>query len=631
MHPERIAVATAVIPAAGRGARLDRPLTPKPLVDVGGQPLLVRLLNQLAAVGVTRAIVIVGHEGKRVARGLSHHPRVELELELVEAPNWEEGLATSVLAAAGRVSGPFFLAMADHYFDDELVRRMSRPAPREGSVSALVETDLGRVADVSSAVKVRLEGRSVSAFGRKLDGADAIDAGLFVAWPNLFDALSAARAVSPRAELADGLQLLGQQGLVEAVTTDGRLWADIDTPASVVQAEMRIRHARRFSAGARPSAPTPVGNKYRFVTGHPVTTEITVGRGTATELERFAVQIPAESGTSPLFVFTDETVNRLYGDRFMSCLERLGYQAHRIVTPDGEGAKSMESFNRLVEEVLALGIDERSVLISLGGGVVCNVCGFIASTLYRGIGLIHVPTTLMAQCDAAISHKQGINGVRGKNLVGSYYAPTQIVVDVDLLASLEPRRIADGMSEIIKHGLGQDEKLLEKLLSHSGDHRDPLFLQAVVERNIQLKCALTSDDPKEHGPGMVLMYGHTAGHAVEWLSGYELSHGESVAIGMMVAARVSRILGGCSDELVSAHERVLTKYGLPRHVPAEISTPDILEAMRYGKRYLTEGFRMCLLADVGKLWSVDGDTAIPVSEPVLVQAIDACRAPGGGA
>ncbi len=625
MHSERITVATAVIPAAGRGARLDRPLTPKPLVDVGGEPLLVRLLGQLAAVGVTRAIVIVGHDAKRVMRGLAHHPRVELELEFVEEPRWEEGLATSVLAAAGRVTGPFFLAMADHYFDDELLRRMSRPAPQQGSVSALIETDLGRVADTSSAVKVRLEGRTVSTFGRGLEAPDGIDAGLFVAWPNLFDALSAARAKNPRAELLDGLTLLGQQGLVEAVTSDGKLWADIDTPAAVVQTEMRIRHARRFSTAPRAAAAALSGNKYSFVTGHAVTTEINVGRGTATEVERFAVQIPAESRTSPLFVFTDETVNRLYGDKFMSCLERLGYQAHRIVTPDGESAKSMDSFNRLVEEVLSLGIDERSVLISLGGGVVCNVCGFIASTLYRGIGLIHVPTTLMAQCDAAISHKQGINGMRGKNLVGSYYAPSQIVVDVDLLATLEPRRIADGMSEIIKHGLGEDTALFDKLVSYSGDHREPAFLEAVVERNIQLKCALTSNDPKELGPGMVLMYGHTAGHAVEWLSGYELSHGEAVAIGMMVAARVSRILGGCTDDLVVAHDRVMAKYGLPRHIPANISTPDILEAMRYGKRYLTEGFRMCLLADVGKLWSVDGDTVIPVSEPVLIQALDACR------
>ncbi len=625
MLPERIAVATAVIPAAGRGARLDRPLTPKPLVDVGGQPLIVRLLGQLAAVGVTRAIVVVGHDAKRVMRGLSHHPRVELAVEFVEEPRWEEGLGTSLLAAAGRVKGPFFLAMADHYFDDELIRRMSRPTPQPGSVSALIETDMSRVTDTSSAVKVRIDGRTVSTFGRGLDPADGIDAGLFVAWPNLFDALTEARATNAGGELGDGLNLLGPQGLVEAVATDGKLWADIDTPAAVVQTEMRIRHARRFSTVPRAATAALTGNQYSFVTGHAVTTEINVGRGAATEVERFAVQIPAESRTSPLFVLTDETVNRLYGDKFMGCLDRLGYQAHRVVTPDGESAKSMDSFNRLVEEVLSLGIDERSVLISLGGGVVCNVCGFIASTLYRGIGLIHVPTTLMAQCDAAISHKQGINGMRGKNLVGSYYAPSQIVVDVDLLATLEPRRIADGMSEIIKHGLGEDKALFDKLISYAGDHRDPAFLEAVVERNIQLKCALTSNDPKELGPGMVLMYGHTAGHAVEWLSGYELSHGEAVAIGMMVAARVSRILGGCTDDLVAAHERVLAKYGLPRQIPANISTPDILEAMRYGKRYLTEGFRMCLLSGVGKLWSVDRDTVIPVSEPVLIQALDACR------
>jgi 3-dehydroquinate synthase len=620
----------ALIPAAGRGARLDRPGTPKPLVDVGGEPLIIRLLGQLEAVGVERAVVVVGYDADRVVRRLSNHPRIGVELELIEAPAWEEGLARSLLAARDHIDGPFLLAMGDHLFDADLVRKMSRPAPSEGRVSALVETELARVHDLPAAVKIQLDGRSISRIGRRLEAPGAIDAGLFAAWPNLFEALATAHHADSRSDLSEAVQLLADQGLVEAVTTDGRLWADVDTPAALVQTEMRLRRDRRTAVAER--APRPAGAaggaRYRFVTGEPEETEVLVGRGFATDPEQLAVQIPVESGTSPLFVFTDQTVGRLYGDRFMAALEARGYRAHRVDMPDGEEAKSLASYSRLVEEVLARGIDESSVLISLGGGVVCNVCGFIASTLYRGIGLIHVPTTLMAQCDAAISHKQAINGLRGKNLVGSYYPPQQIVVDVDFLPTLEQRRIPDGLSEIIKHGLGQDASLHQQLMAYDGDHRDLDFLEAIVKRTIELKCEVMASDPQEKNAGMVLQYGHNIGHAVEWLSSYELSHGEAVAIGMMVAARVSRILGGCDDSVVEAHAEVLARYNLPRDVPADIAPQTVIDAMRYDKRYLTEGVRMALVHELGTLWTVDGDAVIPVSDTVILEALAASQGSG---
>src|SRR5262249_60109569 len=129
-----------------------------------------------------------------------------------------------------------------------------------------------------------------------------------------------------------------------------------------------------------------------------------------------------------------------------------------------EESKTIENYGRLVEHVLEKGIDERSILVSLGGGAVCNVCGFVASTLYRGVGLIHVPTTLMAQCDAAISHKQALNGTRGKNLVGSYYAPIRVVVDVEFLATLEDWLIPDGLAVVVKHALRQDPRYLDQPL-----------------------------------------------------------------------------------------------------------------------------------------------------------------------
>jgi 3-dehydroquinate synthase len=280
----------------------------------------------------------------------------------------------------------------------------------------------------------------------------------------------------------------------------------------------------------------------------------------------------------------------------------------------------------VIEEVLAQGIDERSILISLGGGVVCNVSGFAAATLYRGIGLVHVPTTLMAQCDAAISHKQALNGARGKNLVGAYYAPQRILVDVDFLQTLTDRQLRDGLAEALKHALAQDPAYLAWFLAQGRALRDPRFLEHVVRRNIELKCELMAGDPKERAAGLALQYAHNVAHAVEYLSGYGLMHGESVAIGMMVAARVSRILGACDEALVETHDRVLERYDLPRRVPASMRAADVIAAMRYDKKTLAEGVRMPLLAGVGALWRVDGDYAIPVPEPVLAEALAASGA-----
>jgi len=614
-----VTIRRAVVPAAGRGGRLDRPGTPKPLVEVGGLPLVVRVLAQLEAAGVTDAVVVVGYEAAAVIRGLSAHPRLGLRLRFVEEPRWEAGLATTLAAARAFVDESFVIAMADHVFDPRLVERIVAATPAAGEVIALVDRDPEQVFDLPGAVRVALDGDRVSAIGA-LDRYDAVDAGLFAATPALFDALD--EAARGGGGLPEAIARVARDRRVLALATDGLAWDDVDTPAAAVHAEMRLRGERRGATRRDPRAARDAGQHYRFVTGTPATTQLIVQRGAATG-DRLQLGIPAESASSPMFVLTDPTVDRLYGDRFVGALERDGYLVHRVVMPEGERAKTLENFGWLMETVLTAGIDEHSVLISLGGGVVCNVSGFAAATLYRGIGLIHVPTTLMAQCDAAISHKQALNGARGKNLVGAYYAPQQIVVDVDFLQTLSDRLLRDGLAEALKHALAQDATYLAWFMAQGRELRDPAFLEYVVRRNIELKCRLMVDDPKERSTGLVLQYAHNVAHAIEYLSGYQLTHGESVAIGMVVAARVSRILGGCGDELIATHERLLDRYALPRRIPRAIRVRDILDSMRYDKKTLTEGVRMPLLCGVGTLWQVDRDFAIPVAESVLAQALEA--------
>jgi 3-dehydroquinate synthase len=523
------------------------------------------------------------------------------------------------------VTAPFLLAMADHVFDELLVREMASAPLDEAAVRALVDSDLERVFDVDSAVKVDLDGDRVRDIGFGLEQFQAVDAGLFFASSALFVALDEAVGKDPGADLSDGLRLLASRDQVVAVKIgDGARWDDVDTPAALIRAEMRLREQRRTGtvAPAPEAREQAVGQEFSFEVGRPDPARILVGRGFVREPARLPL-VPESAASSPVFAFTDQTVNGLYGERFVADLKQRGYDVQPIVLADGEESKSLLSYRRVVERVLSRGVDERSVFISLGGGVVCNVCGFVASTIYRGLDLVHLPTTLMAQCDAAISHKQAINGYMGKNMVGSYYVPRLVAADVEVLATLSDRLKGDGLAEVIKHAIGQDPAYVELLLSQpEGEIGDLGFLEQVVRRNVELKCELARSDPQEHREAMILQYGHTVGHAVEHLSGYKLFHGESVAIGMVVAARVARLLGACRDDLVELHVLLCRHFGLPTSIPAGIGTDDVLESLRYNKKYLTEGTRMALLCDVGQLWSVEGDFAIPVSDAVLAEAVE---------
>jgi 3-dehydroquinate synthase len=627
-----------LIPAAGRGARLDRPETPKPLVEVGGQPLILRLLNQLEDVGVKRAVVVTGWEGAKIERALTNHPELtSLEVDFVENEEWERGLASSVVAGREAMEGeePFLLAMSDHRFDEGLVDAMARSQlDSKEAVRMLIDRDIDGVYDVDGAVKVQLSDVDETSAGRidglglDLEDPDAVDAGLFVAGREVFDACETALEEQGAADLTDALRrLTGEEtdAWIGYRDVDGANWFDVDTPPALIRAEMDDRDKKRTEAVHRPEfdlSEASQSHEYSFVTGSPSETDVVVQRGFVRNPSQLQL-IPEESASSPIYVFTDTRVNRLYGDDFVGGLKDLGYDVERIVMAEGEESKTLENYVQMAKRVLGEGIDERSVLISLGGGAVCNVCGFLASTLYRGIGLVHVPTTLMAQCDAAIGHKQAVNGKHGKNHIGSYYPPIRIAVDIEVLQTLEDWLIPDGLSEVVKHALGQDRDYLEYLLDYDGELRNPDFLEHVVRKNIELKCRLMATDPKEHREALVLQYGHEVGHPIEYLSGYGLNHGQSIGIGMMVSARVAQIMRGEDDTLVDLHREVIEKYELPTRIPEDMQADDIIAMTRYNKKYLMEGTRMALIDEPGELWKVNGEYGIPVPDDVIREAVDA--------
>jgi 3-dehydroquinate synthase len=615
---------TALIPAAGRGLRLDRPHTPKPLVEVGGLPMLIRLIGQLERCGVRRIVVVTGYEGRKIARAVAGHPW-RATVRIVQSDLWDSGQPVSVLAGRDEVDGPFLLAMADHVYDDATLARAAAKIPPEDSVIAYVDPRPHQVFDLASAVKVLTRDGHVADIGRRLERFDAVDMGLFAAGSPLFDAIGIELGGLPQDDLSLPLRRLARRGALLATALGQSTWDDVDTPAGLVHAEMRLRRERRAGKLRRAAAPlpdSPPPEEYRFAPPPPAATRIVIGRGLVGRAEALPL-LGDDSASSPLFLFCDETVHGLYGRAFAEALRDSGRDAHEIVLPDGEESKTLANYCYLTERVLGRGVDERSLFVSLGGGVVCNVCGFVASTIYRGMGLVHLPTTLMAQCDAAISHKQAINGRQGKNLVGSYYLPR-----LEVLSTLDDRLLRDGLAEAIKHALCQDPAYVAMLLEHAGDPRDPGFLEEVVRRNVRLKCALAATDPREKREGTALQYGHAVGHAVEHLSRYELYHGESVALGMMVTARVGRLLGAGDDGLVELHRELLERFRLPTRIPDDLRTGDIIAALQHDKSYLVEGPRMPILAEAGRLWSVSDDFAIPVSDGVLAEAIDACR---GGA
>lgn len=300
-------------------------------------------------------------------------------------------------------------------------------------------------------------------------------------------------------------------------------------------------------------------------------------------------------------------------------------QIEYLVVPGGEETKSLEGYAALAREVLARGPDEGSTLIALGGSVIANLVGMVAATLYRGVRLVHLPTTLLAQCDASIGHKQSIDADEGKNLLGAYYAPDAVLVDPDFLKTLPRERRIDGFAEVLKHALAEDDGYLDFVLDPSASIDDLDFVTACIERNVARKCALLERDPTEREEGLVLQYGHTIGHAIEHLSGYTYGHGESVAVGMVFAAELSRSLGHGSDELVELHRALFERYELPTDPPEDLATAALLRTVRAGKRCTGEVATMALLSEPGRLVREGDHFGCDIEVETIGRVFDALR------
>ena len=255
-------------------------------------------------------------------------------------------------------------------------------------------------------------------------------------------------------------------------------------------------------------------------------------------------------------IVTDSNVGPLHAARATAALGRLS--PFVVSIPAGESHKTRETWARVTDEILAHNIGRDGVIVALGGGVVGDLAGFVAATYLRGIPLVQVPTSLVAMIDASIGGKTAVDVPAGKNLVGAFHPAALVAVDPDLLETLPPREARSGMAEALKHGVIADAAYFARLSAHSGAPTIDL-----VARSIEIKADVVNQDPREAGRRKILNFGHTLGHAVEAESGYELTHGESIAIGMVLEARLGERIGITAAGTTAAIMDALERAGLP--------------------------------------------------------------------
>jgi len=311
--------------------------------------------------------------------------------------------------------------------------------------------------------------------------------------------------------------------------------------------------------------------------------EIQIGSGSLPTLGQRCASLGL---TGRAAVVTNPAVNARYGETVQRSLTEAGYPVTLVEMPDGEEFKNAATLGSVYDALIEAGLDRRSFIVALGGGVVGDLAGFAAATFLRGIPFVQVPTTLLAQVDSSVGGKTAIDHPRGKNLIGAFYQPRLVLIDVDTLATLPQREYRAGLAEVVKYGIAIDGPFFEYLERNVDalTAMAPECLMTVIHRCCELKAMVVERDEKEAGLREVLNYGHTLGHALETLAGYRsLVHGEAVAIGMVLAAHICSLRGECRDDDVTRIRELLGRLGLSVAPPA-VERSQLLDALLKDKK-----------------------------------------------
>ena len=326
---------------------------------------------------------------------------------------------------------------------------------------------------------------------------------------------------------------------------------------------------------------------------------IYIEHGLTSQLGRLLDQ---SSAPAQRFFVSSPLVWKLHGKAMARAVPRT----EPILLPDGERHKQLVTVARAYESLLKLEADRGSGIVAVGGGVIGDMAGFIAATYLRGIGLIQVPTTLLAQVDSAIGGKVGVNHALGKNLIGAFYHPSFVAVDPALLETLPRRELRAGLYEVIKYGMTSSRDLFDRIDRET----DAIFarqagaLEAIIGESCRIKAAVVSLDEKESGPRRMLNFGHTAGHALEAVTKYKrFRHGEAIAYGMLVAAEIGVSRGLMPEADRQALSRLIIKLG-PLPPVGDLSTKEVLEAARHDKKVVDGTLHYILSTGIGSWTTV---------------------------
>ncbi len=302
-----------------------------------------------------------------------------------------------------------------------------------------------------------------------------------------------------------------------------------------------------------------------------------------------------------ILIVSNTTVAPLYGERVRAACAGVA-PTHLVALPDGEQYKGWDGIAQILDALVAVRADRKSLVVALGGGVVGDMAGFAAAIYMRGIRFVQVPTTLLAQVDSSVGGKTGINWPAGKNLVGAFHQPVAVLADTDTLTTLAPRELSAGLAEIVKHGLLVDADYLDQTERDLSALRacETAALTRAIARSCEIKAGVVARDEHETGERALLNLGHTFGHAIEALAGYGTwLHGEAVGCGLCLAADLSRRLGYLTDTEVERVERIVAAAGLPVRIEG-LQLEAAIEAMRGDKKSEGGAIRFVLLERLGR-------------------------------
>jgi 3-dehydroquinate synthase len=335
--------------------------------------------------------------------------------------------------------------------------------------------------------------------------------------------------------------------------------------------------------------------------------EIAIAPGS---LDQLGEQMSKLNLGKKVLLVSNPVIFKHYGAVAIAALTKTGFEVTNYNLPPGERYKTLNSIQKLYDVALENRLERSSTIVALGGGVIGDMAGFAAATWLRGINLVQVPTSLLAMVDSSVGGKTGVNHPKGKNLIGAFYQPRFVLIDPEVLKTLPTREFKAGMAEVIKYGVIWDEELFTQLAASK--HLDqlryikPEMIEYIITRSCQAKADVVSQDEKEAGLRAILNYGHTIGHAIESVTGYNLlKHGEAVGIGMVAAGQIAVELGLWQKEDIERQNSLIQKTGLPSQLPSGLDIQAIIDALQLDKKVKSGKVRFVLPTQIGAVKVTD--------------------------